>query len=251
MLWKLSPSACVSRTPEGEKEHLLCLTWKATEKLMFWVAGRNKLPVGFSTCSLFFGNRHFNLGIFNSRWVVPLHPPNSILMRRASKKYRDCNSNGRVPGKLPFGLKNPSISWLLGHRGRVCRRGSLLNPGARCLLFLTGRRGLEESFLWWLCISGPSSWCTRVFPYAPTISCFFFLPFFLSPYSFLPAVGLMFVFPPKFLCWGPNPQVLVFGGVQGRSLGMIWFAWGHRVEPHDGIGAQRDEESRVPPWWAV
>lgn len=136
-----------ARRPEGGKEHLLCLTWKATEKLMFWVVRRNKLPMGCSTCSLVFGTGHFNLGILSSRRFPPPHPTphqTAFSWGELPKNTEIVIQMAECQASCLLGFKKPSISWLLGDRGRVCRRGSLLKPGASGLLFLMGTRVLRR-----------------------------------------------------------------------------------------------------------
>lgn len=136
-----------------------------------------------------------------------------------------------------LGFRKPSISWRLEDRGGACRRGSLLKPGVSCLLFLAGRLfGSRGEFpvvvvhFWPRTLVHPSLPCCSHHPLLFSLS----PPLFPTSPFFLVYKDWMFVFPPKFLWWGPNSQVLAFGGRWGRrgwSLRVIWFAWGHGVEP--------------------
>lgn len=157
--------------------------------------------------TVFFFKQHFN--------------EQSINKSIASKKYRDCSLSGSVPGQLSSGFSKTQPFMAVGRPRQGlqetlfiearCGLSPLLDGEAVCVLRRISCGGCA--------LVARSPWCTRVFPAAPTISCFFSLspPFFPS-YSFTPAMDSIFVVPPKCLCCSPNPCV-------GVGEGVLWSNW--------------------------
>lgn len=81
-----------------------------------------------------FGKGHFNLDILNSRqFFLKQHfYEQSINKSIASKKYRDCSSSGRVPGKLPFGFLKTQYFMTIARPRQGLQKGLFIE--ARCEL---------------------------------------------------------------------------------------------------------------------